>query len=165
LASNGLQPNSRNCFVCGIQNPYGLRLKFYQSGPGEVAAETSLPPHFQGFPGIVHGGIVTALLDEALGRAHMGVDPGETRFVYTARIEVRFRRTVPIGEPIHLHGRVEKERSSSILATASITNTSGEILAEAEGLLVDVPAEMLSGFDLQQAGWKVYGGGGGAAGG
>ena len=64
------QPNSRHCFVCGIANPFGLGLRFYQTGLGEVAAEVTVPEHFQGYPGIVHGGVVAAMLDEIAGRAH-----------------------------------------------------------------------------------------------
>jgi acyl-coenzyme A thioesterase PaaI-like protein len=131
-------------------------LKFYQNGPGEVLADTTLTSEFQGFPGIAHGGIVTALLDEALGRAPMGTDPARTRFLYTARIEVRFRKPVPIGQPIRVLGRIKRERSTIVSAQSSITDLGGEILAEAEGLLVDVPAETFSGVDLLEAGWKVY---------
>ena len=78
-----LQPNSRHCFVCGLENHFGLKLRFIETGPGEVSAEYTVPDQFQGYPGLVHGGIVTAMLDEVTGRAHMS--DGETRFMYTAK--------------------------------------------------------------------------------
>jgi hypothetical protein len=52
-----LQPNSRHCFVCGLENQFGLKLRFYETGPGEVTAEYTVPDQFQGYPGLVHGGI------------------------------------------------------------------------------------------------------------
>jgi len=69
------QPNSRHCFVCGLENEYGLKLKFYETAPGEIEVNYIVPERFQGYPGIVHGGITAALVDEALGRVHMGSDP------------------------------------------------------------------------------------------
>lgn len=66
------QPNSRHCFVCGVENPHGLHLTFKQTAPDEVTVEYTVPEHFQGYPGVVHGGIVAAMLDEVAGRAHMG---------------------------------------------------------------------------------------------
>ena len=73
------QPNSRNCFVCGVENTYGLNLSFYSTKLGEVTVETVVPDRFQGYPGVVHGGIVASLVDEVLGRAHMGEDPRVSR--------------------------------------------------------------------------------------
>ena len=69
------QPNSNHCFVCGRNNPYGLHLKFYESSPGEVIVEYTVPEQFQGYPGVVHGGVVAAILDEVTGRTQMGGDP------------------------------------------------------------------------------------------
>ena len=65
------QANSKFCFVCGLANTYGLKLRFYTTAPGEVTADYVVTEQYQGFPGIVHGGIVAAMLDEAAGRAQM----------------------------------------------------------------------------------------------
>ena len=56
------QPNSHHCFVCGLQNPFGLQLHFYDNGEDEVRCEYSIPDRYQGYPGIAHGGIVAAIL-------------------------------------------------------------------------------------------------------
>jgi acyl-coenzyme A thioesterase PaaI-like protein len=152
----GQQPNSAHCFVCGLKNPYGLRLIFYQTRPGEVTAEVTVPDKFQGFPGIVHGGVVAALLDETLGRVLIGVDPDSPRFLYTAKMDVRYRKHAPIGEPLRLLGRLGKERPAFITSSASLHNMAGEILAEAEGLMVDVPPEVFEGVDMALAGWRIY---------
>ena len=65
------QPNSRMCFVCGLQNPIGLHLHLYEIEPGLIETTYTAPAHFQGYPGVLHGGIVAALLDEVSGRVHM----------------------------------------------------------------------------------------------
>jgi acyl-coenzyme A thioesterase PaaI-like protein len=149
-----LQPNSKHCFVCGLANPLGLHLRFYDTGPGEVTAEITIPNHYQGYPGVVHGGIVAAMLDEAAGRAHMGGDP--PRFMFTARLEIQYRKNVPIGQPLRLVGLAGKTRGRTAASTSAIYDADGLLLAEADALMVDVPDETLKGADLETLGWKVY---------
>jgi acyl-coenzyme A thioesterase PaaI-like protein len=151
---NQPQPNSRHCFVCGLENTYGLHLRFYRSGPGEVVAEYTIPDQYQGYPGVAHGGIVAAMLDEITGRVHINGDP--PRFMYTARLELRYRKNVPLGQPLRLVGRAGKSRGRTATATGILYGPGDEILAEAEALLVDVPAELLEGADLENLGWRVY---------
>lgn len=153
---SSLQPNSRHCFVCGLSNPYGLRLRFYEDGVGEVTAETIIPEHFQGYPGVVHGGIVAAMLDEIAGRAHMGTGGSPPRFMYTAKLEIRYRKNVPVGQHLRLVGRAGKSRGRMATAQSFILNSTGEILAEADVLLVNVPQSLLAEVNLQELGWKVY---------
>jgi acyl-coenzyme A thioesterase PaaI-like protein len=148
------QPNSQHCFVCGLANPFGLHLRFYDTGSGEVTAEVTIPEQYQGYPGVVHGGIVAAMLDEAAGRSHMGGDP--PRFMFTARLEVRYRKNVPVGQPLRLVGVAGKSKSRMAAATSAIYNADGLLLAEADALLIDVPEETLQGADLETLGWKVY---------
>ena len=149
-----LQANSKNCFVCGLANTFGLKLRFYSTNPGEVTAEYTAPHHYQGYPGVVHGGIVAAMLDEAAGRSLMGGDP--PRFMYTARLDIRYRKNVPVGQPLRLVGKALKSKARTATATGAIYLQNGELLAEAEVLLVDVPQETLAGVDLESLGWKVY---------
>lgn len=148
------QPNSRHCFVCGLANPLGLQLIFYNSGPGEVTAEVTLPVHYQGYPGVVHGGIVASMLDEAAGRAHMGGDP--PRFMYTARLDVQYRKPVPVGQPLRLVGQAVKSRKRAATSSCKLFGPDGDLLAEAEALLVDLPQETLNDANLEELGWRVY---------
>lgn len=150
------QPNSRSCFVCGLENPHGLGLKFYETGEGEVAADYVVPEHFQGYPGVVHGGIVAAMLDEICGRAHMVGVTQKTRFMYTARLKVRYRQHVPTGKPLRLVGRARKRKSRSATATGEVYGDDGQLLAEAEAILVDLPELAVDDSRLEALGWKVY---------
>lgn len=149
------QPSSRYCFVCGVENPLGLHLNFYNSAPGEVTAEVTLPDPYQGYPGIVHGGIIAAMLDEAAGRAHMG-EGDAPRFMFTARLQINYRKNVPTGQPLRLVGRAGEAKRRTAAATSLILGPDGTLLAEAEALMVNVPEDLMAGVNLEEIGWKVY---------
>lgn len=150
-----LQPNSRHCFICGLENPVGLKLRIYRTGPGEIETSYTAPEHFQGYPGVLHGGIVASILDEIAGRAQMG-DPSEPRFMFTGKLEVRYRKNVPIGKPLKVVGKAGKSKGKTAEGWAGIYDEAGTLLAEATALLINVPAEVLDSANLEELGWKVY---------
>jgi uncharacterized protein (TIGR00369 family) len=152
---SSLQPNSRHCFICGLENPFGLKLRFYTTAPDEVTVNYTVSEQYQGYPGVVHGGVVAAMLDEAAGRVYMG-NPENPRFMYTARMDIRYRKNVPTGQPLKIVGRAVKSKGRTAVATGVIYGPDDEILAEAELLLVDVPPTMLQDVNLEMIGWKVY---------
>jgi len=145
------------CFICGLENPIGLHLHLYEVEPGVIETAYTAPNHFQGYPGVLHGGIVSAILDEVAGRAHMGSDPMNPRFMFTAKLEVKYRQNVPIGKPLKIIGRAGKSKSKSAEAWAGIYDAeANELLAEGNVLLMDVPAEQFDRSRLNELGWKVY---------
>lgn len=148
------QPNSHHCFVCGLENPFGLHLRFDVTAPGKVTSEFTIGEEYQGYPGVVHGGIVAAMLDEVAGRSHMGVDP--PRFMYTAKLDIRYRKNVPVGQPLLLVGIAGNNKRRTATASSAIYDKEGTLLAEAEALLVDIPEELIQGYELEELGWRVY---------
>src|SRR3990170_8174619 len=141
-------PNSRNCFACGMENPIGLKLIMYgDPETGEVNCDYTVPKHFEGYPGIAHGGIVAALLDEVISRVYMVAD--HNRFMYTAKLTSRFRKHVPVEQPLHMTGSFIKDRGRTAEAQAKIFAQDGELLAEGEALLVALPPEDIA-VDLQE---------------
>lgn len=150
------QPNSRHCFICGLENPVGLRLHIYETEPGVVETSYTAPEHFQGYPGVLHGGIVAALLDEISGRAHMGSDPRNPRFMFTGKLEVKYRKNVPICKPLKIVGRAGRSRSKFVEAWAGIYDENGELLAEANAVHINVPEDQIDISQLDALGWKVY---------
>lgn len=148
------QPNSYHCFVCGVHNPQGLQMRFYDRGVGEVFAEMVVPAHFQGYPGVVHGGVVAAMLDEVAGRSQMQGDP--QRFMYTAQLNIRYRKPVPTDKLIRLFGHAGKTNGRVAFASGEIQDEEGHLLATADLVLVEVPASDLEGMDKEVLGWKVY---------
>ncbi len=147
------QPNSNHCFVCGRQNPFGLHLIFHETAPGEVTVEYTVPEQFQGYPGVVHGGVVAAMLDEVIGRTHMGGFP--PRFMFTARLNIRYRKNVPVGKPLRIIGHAIDSRERTATASGQIFGPEGELLAEADGMLVNVPEDLVENVDLETIGWMV----------
>ncbi|MEJ5224276.1 MAG: PaaI family thioesterase [Anaerolineales bacterium] len=149
------QPNSKMCFICGLENPVGLKLKIYQVEPGVIETTYTAPENFQGYPGVLHGGIVAAILDEISGRAHMG-DPANPRFMFTGKLEIKYRKNVPIGKPLRIVGRAGKARAKMAESWAGIYDESGELLAEANALHINVPQDQFDLSRLEELGWKVY---------
>lgn len=151
------QPNSKNCFVCGVENTFGLKMKFYEDGEGGIFTEMTVPGHFQGYPGVVHGGIIASMLDEVSGRVFMiGEQP---QFYVTAELKIRYRKPVPTGETLILKGRKGPDggkKGRVAFATGEIWNKTGDLLASADIVLVEVPEKIKQGFDAQSDGWKVY---------
>jgi len=151
------QPNSRMCFICGLENPMGLHLHIYETLPGTVESTYSAPDHFQGYPGVLHGGIVAAIIDEISGRALMGGDIMNPRFMYTAKLEVKYRKNVPIGKQLKIIGKAGKSKARSAEAWAGIYDAdTDELLAEGHTLLMNVPLEQFDTSRLNELGWKVY---------
>ena len=128
----------QRCFVCGQRNPFGLHLVFRQEEQSVVADFQPRQEH-QGFPGVLHGGIVAAVLDEALGRTSLlGARPAWTM---TGKLEVRYRRYVPYGPLLRVRATLETERSRMLSARGVLTLVSDEntILAEASGIFLPLP--------------------------
>ncbi|WP_322800003.1 PaaI family thioesterase [Thermoflexus sp.] len=149
-----LQPNSRMCFICGVQNPAGLKVRFYEDGKTTVRAEVVIPEVYQGYPGVAHGGVVAALLDEAAGRAVMIEAP--ERFMVTAQLTVRYHHPVPIGQTLLLVARPLRAGTRLARARAELRRPDGTLCAEAEAILVNVPPEIRSTFDAERPFWRVY---------
>jgi len=148
------QPSSLHCFVCGVENPAGLHLAFYDMADGSVVSEITVPDRYQGYPGVVHGGIVASMLDEVSSRAAMQGDM--TRLMMTAKLEVRYRKPIPTGQPLRLVGRLGKRRGRLTIVYGEVRLPDGSLGAEAEALLSDVPGNYRGAADVDQAGWRVY---------
>jgi uncharacterized protein (TIGR00369 family) len=120
------------CFACGPRNEIGLRLRFDVVGDGEVRCVTTLGPAYQGWVGMAHGGIAMMLLDEAM--AHAAGAAG--RRGVTAEVRVRFRRPLPLGEPLTVTGRVLWRRRDVFGLDATVSDQAGRLLVSGEGRFV-----------------------------
>ncbi len=150
---NHKQPNTTHCFVCGTENQSGLGLNFYDDGDLTVQSKFVVREEFQGYPGIVHGGILATILDEVVGRVAMIED--HHRFMMTVNMKVQFRNPVPIGEELTAQGKIIKLKGRLAKAHGQILLPDARIGCEAELTLADMPAEMASESTLRQLGWRV----------
>ena len=145
------QPNSQMCFVCGLENPIGLKMAFYEDDEGRVVAKFTPGDEHQGFPGMVHGGIVTSLLDEVLGRVAIAAE----RWVVTGRLNIRFRRPVPVGETLTIVGEVINWKKRTLEARGEIRLADGQVGAEATGTFLEIPSEKREGMEEALTFWQV----------
>ncbi len=157
MKKGSLLPNSRNCFICGLENPVGLKMKFYLLKPGVVEARYTAPAYFEGYPGVLHGGIIASILDETSGRA-FGSQEENPRFMFTAKFEVIYRKNVPIGKPLRVVGKAVKDKGRSAKGWAGIYDAeTGDLLAEGSTILVNVPQDKLAEIsERDNLGWRVY---------
>jgi len=121
---------ARFCYACGDLNPIGLHLHFRMED-GWAVADFEAQPEHQGYPGYIHGGIVSTLLDEAMGWATYG----NGVWALTGKLELRFRNIVPTNRPLVVRGRIERDRGRTLDLIAELRDESGKLLAEATGLL------------------------------
>lgn len=147
------QPNSEMCFVCGRANPVGLYMQFYDDGELEVFSEYTVPAHYQSYPGVVHGGVVAAMLDEVVARVSMIGDPHH--FMVSVKLQILYRQPVPVETPLRVIGRILRLRGRLGKAEGRILLPDGTVAAESHMSLADVPRELLDRTNLQLLNWKV----------
>jgi uncharacterized protein (TIGR00369 family) len=145
------QPNSRMCFGCGMENPIGLKLFFYELGDGRVLARFTPDKVHEGYPGVLHGGITSALLDEVLGRVCIAED----RWMVTAKMEVRYRRPIPIGEPLTIVGEPIEERERRMTVRGEIRLPDSSVGAEATATFYALPPDKVAGMADALEFWQV----------
>jgi acyl-coenzyme A thioesterase PaaI-like protein len=124
------------CFGCGENNPIGLKLKFQQDGKN-ARAEITPPEIYQGWPGLVHGGILMCILDEAMGWVVMlqGIN------CVTAEMQVKLKRPVPVNETLIINSSITKKTRKLYKSKANISLKDGTLIAEgtATQFVIDTP--------------------------
>lgn len=126
------------CFVCGRANPVGLHLRFLRDEQNRVQADFTPLPEHQGFPGVMHGGLISAVLDETIGRTAIALD----LWCVTGELTVRYHQPVAIGEPVRITGKVVETRARVLRGHGEIRRQLDNLLlAEAEGIYIRIPEE------------------------
>lgn len=152
------QPSSRSCFVCGVQNPVGLNLSFYEdheSDPKQVRADIVIPDRYQGYPGVAHGGVLAAILDELAGRAVL-IDGSDDDLMMTLKMELRYRLPTPTETLLAGVGWLTHRRGGRAQAHGELRLPDGRVSAEAELILMRPPGEVADVWDEERLYWKVY---------
>ena len=147
------QPNASMCYICGRDNPAGLGMDFYDDGEGMVKSIVTPADHFQGYPGVLHGGVVAAILDEVVGRSTMSTD--HHRFMMTVNMTVQYRHPVPIGQELIAVGKVVRLKGRLGKAEGQIILADGTVACEAQLTLANMPAELADEARLAALNWRV----------
>jgi acyl-coenzyme A thioesterase PaaI-like protein len=134
------------CFGCGRLNPHGLRLAFFRLDGGDgVWAPFTPERHHEGYAGLVHGGIVSTLLDEVMAWSLYAREV----WAVTARMSVTFRRPLQVGVAVRLTGRLVADRGRLLEVTGDVRRAvDGVLLAEATATFARVP-------ETQAAAWRT----------
>lgn len=121
------------CFACGRSNPIGLKLQFRFEGDDYVT-EFDVKPEYQGWTGIVHGGLLATVLDEVMARLlwEKGLN------AITGRLTVRYHQPLSIGDKVRVRGRITKQRPPVIETTAEAVKDDGTVVAEAGAVSMEV---------------------------
>lgn len=123
------QKNSKMCIICGMENEFGLKAPFYEMEDNSVVTKFVYKENHQSYPGRTHGGMITCMLDELIGRAIWITEP-ETWGV-TTNINVRFLKPVPYNEELIGVGRITKTNRFLFEAEGHIQDKNGTVLAKA----------------------------------
>ena len=136
------QTNSKMCLICGLDNKLGLKASFYNMEDNSVGAIFTFKKEHQSYPERVHGGMISALLDELAGRALWVTNP--ELLGVTASLTVKFRKPVPYDEELLGKGEITKRSGRLFTATAKILNKNKLVLAECEATYVIMPNNQIA---------------------
>jgi uncharacterized protein (TIGR00369 family) len=129
---SGKQHISKNCLVCGVENPFGLKTKFYELENKEVVAFFTPHTYLQSYPGILHGGISATILDETIGRAIMA-HYGQANFGVTIELNVKYKKPVPLDVELKVIGRITNDKGRIFEGTGELILPNGEVAITAQG--------------------------------
>lgn len=131
---------NHGCFVCGEQNPKGLKLKFFQEGD-KICTEFVPEETYQGWPGILHGGITGTILDEVMSQCVQA----EGHNGLTARLEIRYRNSIPIGEKVRFEAWITRRKGPLFEIEGRALLKDGATAAEAKSRFMITPNHQLPG--------------------
>lgn len=156
------QPNSRHCFICGLENVGGVQVAFYDTTGGEgrpeVLARFTPRSEHQSYPGRLHGGVAGGILDETIGRAvNAGLATGTAiTWGVAVRLNLRYLRPVPLGVELTARGRIHRNTRKLFEGTGEIVLPDGAVAVSAEGQYLKLPLEEISDGGPEALGWRVY---------
>ncbi len=142
------QTNSKNCIICGMNNPAGVKAPFYEMEDGSVVTLFSYSSEHQSYPGRVHGGMITCMLDELIGRVIWVTDPEV--LAVTLDINVKFRKPVPYDTKLVGIGKIVKSGARAYTGQAWIKDENGTVLAEGVATYYKMPAGKITDADMHE---------------
>jgi acyl-coenzyme A thioesterase PaaI-like protein len=148
------QPNSKSCMVCGLKNPSGLKASFYELDNNELVGLFKPAATHQSYPGRLHGGISTAILDETVGRA---VNCGREEMVWSVTVEftTHFKKPVPLGLELKVVGRIVSETSRTFEGTGEILMPDGTVAVAGSGRYLKLALDRIADFNAEEQEWKI----------
>lgn len=135
------QCNSKMCIICGMQNELGLKAPFYEMEDGSVSSIFKFREEHQSYPLRVHGGMITAMLDELGLRSLWTIE--QNTYGVTMEITTKFRKPVPYNTELKGVGKVISSTKRFLQSYASILDSNNNILAEASIKYLKMPTNQI----------------------
>ena len=156
------QPNSDNCFICGVKNIAGAQVAFYEmlaeDGTPEVVARFTGREVHQGYPGRMHGGVASGILDEVMSRCiaygEDALDPPV--WGVTVELALRYHAPVPLGVEISARGRIVKESRRLAETSAELYLPDGMVAVSATGKFMKMALDQIANEATDGLNWRVY---------
>lgn len=147
------QPTSRTCFACGRDNDFGLKLTWHNNPQtNQVEADVTIPEQFNGYPGIAHGGIVAAILDETAGRAVM-LDGNFDNLFITLRLNLAYRKPTPTETPLKAIGWMEHKGNRGMKVAAKLLLPDGTVCSECNAVVAKPTGEIAKCWEDEKKFW------------
>lgn len=154
LKVTGKQPNSKDCFVCGLENDFGLKSNFYELENGELLARFFPAEQHQSYPGRLHGGIAAAILDETIGRAIINHQRSGLWGV-TLEFSMKFRKPVPLDDEVLVRARIISENRRTFEGSGEIVLANGTVAVEGQGRYLKTLLSNITDDDFEGEQWQV----------
>lgn len=147
------QENSHKCIVCGMENALGLKADFYELENKELVAIFTPIEEHQSYPGRLHGGVSSAILDETIGRAMLMND--ENTWGVTVELKLKYHKPVPLNEELKVVGRITLDRKRIFEGTGEILLSNGDVAVSAYGKYIKMPIDRISDVNNEEMGWQI----------
>jgi len=145
------QHNSKMCFVCGMENEFGLKASFFELENDQLVATFTPCKFHQGYPGRLHGGIASAILDEAMGRSILIKD--DTVWGVTLELNVKFRKPVPLDGIVKIICSLTTENSRMFEGEGKIILENGDTAVIAFGKYIKLSLDKITKDDFIDEQW------------
>lgn len=145
--------NDHHCFGCGRLNRHGLQLVFYPNEPGNGVWTRFVPTDaFEGYGGMIHGGIISTILDEVMAWSLYR----QSTWAVTGQLTTRYRKPVRVGEPVRAIGTIVKDRGRVIEMRGEVRREADDaLLAEGSATFFRVPESQAAEWNARYLGIDV----------
>lgn len=140
------QKNYKQCMVCGMDNPFSVKTQFYLIERDMCCSVFTFRDEHQSYPGRAHGGVISAVLDETIGRAAKLYDPDV--WAVTVDMNVKYHKPTPLNVELKCVGRIIRDRSRAFTGTGEIYLPDGEVCASAEITYVKLPEAKIANPEI-----------------
>jgi len=135
------QKVSKMCLICGVENDKGLKANFYEMENGQLVALFNSPSEFQSYPDRMHGGMISAILDETIGRTIWIHEPD--CWGVTIDLQIKYRNPVPVNEPLMAIAEMTESKSRIFKGSGIIAKMDGTVLAEGKGIFYKIKLDQI----------------------